>query len=197
MQIILAKNLGFCSGVRRAYTMVETNHSKYPKPVQIWGALVHNPHVTRQLESWGIKEVAEWQKALKGTLILSSHGNSLRQIKNIQATGLKVIDTACPKVTFVMAQAKSFKAEGRQVLILGDKDHQEIKAVNETIENQGIIFKDKTELLKIINTSESLHNRSNRLHENLMRKSLALISQTTQNLETFKECEALLKEKGG
>jgi len=42
MKIELAKNAGFCFGVKRTLALVEDNLEKMEKPIRMYGYLVHN-----------------------------------------------------------------------------------------------------------------------------------------------------------
>ena len=55
MKIILAKHLGFCSGVRRAIEITEKSLKKDPKPIQFLGSLVHNEEVIKRFKKKGVK----------------------------------------------------------------------------------------------------------------------------------------------
>jgi 4-hydroxy-3-methylbut-2-enyl diphosphate reductase len=43
MKILIAKNAGFCMGVRRAVEMVLDAPNKHENPICTFGPLIHNP----------------------------------------------------------------------------------------------------------------------------------------------------------
>jgi len=97
MKIILATSSGFCSGVKRAYNLIKSNHKKYTPPIQILGDLVHNNHVIAETKSWGINKVKDSKTIKQGTLIIPAHGCDP---KIFSLPGLKkvdIVDATCPK----------------------------------------------------------------------------------------------------
>ena len=54
MKVRLAKNAGFCMGVRRAMEIVLETAHRHPDPIYTHGPLIHNPQVLRMLEKKGI-----------------------------------------------------------------------------------------------------------------------------------------------
>ncbi|MCM8757912.1 MAG: 4-hydroxy-3-methylbut-2-enyl diphosphate reductase, partial [Candidatus Omnitrophica bacterium] len=78
MRVVLAKHIGFCSGVRRAVKIVEDlliNNKK--ENIFCFGAVIHNQQVLEKLRKQGLKEVSSL-KTIKSPayLVLPSHGTS-------------------------------------------------------------------------------------------------------------------------
>jgi len=75
MKVVFAKNIGFCSGVKRAIEISEKSLKEDPKPVQFLGPLVHNEKVIERLKKSGGKFIppSRLENGIKsGTLFL--HG---------------------------------------------------------------------------------------------------------------------------
>ena len=53
LSVKLAKNIGFCSGVRRAVNIVEETLYKSNGKVYSLGPVIHNPEVIKQLKEKG------------------------------------------------------------------------------------------------------------------------------------------------
>ncbi len=53
VKISLAKNIGFCSGVKRAVLIEEKAIKEEKKPVQFLGSLVHNEKVIEKFKNQG------------------------------------------------------------------------------------------------------------------------------------------------
>ncbi|MBD3245011.1 MAG: 4-hydroxy-3-methylbut-2-enyl diphosphate reductase [Candidatus Moranbacteria bacterium] len=174
MKIITSRKSGFCSGVRRAYEKVKKNYSKYPKPIYILGDLVHNTYVINETRNWGIKKIFSPEEAKKGTVIITAHGIDPKIIQSIRDRGVEILNVVCPKVSRVIAKARFLKHQGRQVLIFGNKDHSEVKAINGAIENQGVIFSD----------IEDLREKIKKISR---KEKLGLVCQTTRNIDEFKQ----------
>jgi 4-hydroxy-3-methylbut-2-en-1-yl diphosphate reductase len=58
MKILLADEMGFCFGVRRAIEMVDQLADE-GKSVRMLGDVVHNPQVVRDLEGKGVSVITE------------------------------------------------------------------------------------------------------------------------------------------
>ncbi len=181
MKIIFAKEIGFCFGVKRALKMVEDNLSKMKKPINMYGPLVHNEEVTKRLRKKGVKIVSDLKKIKEGTLIITAHGLS-KKIKNKlrRRQGLDLLDTTCPIVTKVQKTAELLQKEGKEVLIFGDPNHQEVLGIMGAAKEKANVFSYKEELTKF------------KPDEN---KKYGLVVQTTQNFEKFKEIEKIAKRK--
>lgn len=182
MKIVLAKSSGFCFGVRNAYNEIKRHHKKYSKPVRILGDLVHNSSVIAEIEGWGIKKNPDWTTIKKGTLIIPAHGCSPALLRELKAKGLAVVNTTCPKVAKVIAEARLAKFKKRTVLILGDKKHTEVQAINGAADNQGVVFSNFKEYKKAIKNHQG--------------KRLTFISQTTQDVSLFRKIAKDLAKKG-
>ncbi|MBU3942414.1 4-hydroxy-3-methylbut-2-enyl diphosphate reductase [Patescibacteria group bacterium] len=181
MKIVFAKEVGFCFGVRRALKMVQDNLSNMKKPINVYGSLIHNEEVIRDLEKKGVKIVKNLKNIDKGTLIISTHGLSVKIKEKLRKIpNLDLLDTTCPLVISVHNKVKLLQKEGRQVLIFGDSNHQEVLGIKSFIKGEPFIFSSKKELL------EFKPDKS---------KKYGLVSQTTQNFEKFKEIEKVIKKK--
>jgi len=76
MEIIFAKCMGFCPGVKRAWKLVEESIQKKDQPIYILGELIHNQQAMEKLNEWGIKTINDLGeiKDKKGTVIIRAHG---------------------------------------------------------------------------------------------------------------------------
>jgi len=124
MKIICAENMGFCFGVKRAVDMVVKE-----KNACTLGQLIHNPQVVELLEKKGIKVVNSINDINDGTLIITAHGTSKSIIEKAKEKGLRIIDTTCLLVKRVHELAGEFDKKGYKIILLGDKEHSEVKGV--------------------------------------------------------------------
>ena len=70
--MILAKNAGFCFGVKRAVDAVEKN---LDKNIVTLGPLIHNENVIQSLEARGVRCVDSLDEVDEGeTVVIRSHG---------------------------------------------------------------------------------------------------------------------------
>ncbi len=133
MEIILAKHSGFCFGVNRAIDMAFSEAEKKDRQGRLFtcGYLIHNKDVVRRLESMGVTMIKSLDEAGTGdTVIVRSHGEPRDFYDKAAAKGIKLIDTTCvfvKKIHDIVAEAHD---SGIPVILIGDRDHQEVKATN-------------------------------------------------------------------
>jgi len=181
MRILIARYLGFCTGVNRAYKLAIKTAAK-KLPVYILGYLVHNQKVIEKLESLGIKVVSslkEVPKDEKACLIISAHGLPPKTMEELKKNSkLKVIDTTCPWVSKAQLLAKKLASDGYHVVIVGDRDHVEVKGLLGWAGKGAQVIESAKELGRI------------KFH-----KKIGVIAQTTQTEENFEDVAKGLFEK--
>src|SRR6266852_6650033 len=72
-KVTLAKEVGFCFGVKRAINLTRQALAERNN-VFILGDVVHNKHVTDELEARGLRKVEEVDAEKSGTMIIPAHG---------------------------------------------------------------------------------------------------------------------------
>ena len=71
----------------------------------------------------------------EGSLVVfSAHGSPPEDFEKAQARNLRVIDAVCPLVTRVHNEAKKYDREGRRVLLVGHRGHQEVRGTMGQVE---------------------------------------------------------------
>ncbi len=113
-------------GVRRAMEMAMAEANKKEGPLFTYGPLIHNQQVLDLLRSKGVQAEEELENLKSGRIIIRAHGIPPQKRLALEDTGLKVMDGTCPKVTRVQAIIGRYSKEGRQTIIVGDKDHAEV-----------------------------------------------------------------------
>ncbi|KPK42357.1 MAG: hypothetical protein AMJ78_02820 [Omnitrophica WOR_2 bacterium SM23_29] len=172
VRVLTPKQIGCCFGVKRAIRLTEEVLSQ-DKPAYIIGELVHNETITQKLSEQGLKIVADIDDVKDGTLIIRAHGLSPNECKEAEAKKLKIVDATCPIVRQAQNAAKRLEEEGYQVVIVGDKDHAEIKGIIGHLKNEAIIVANYNE----INLKK-------------LKRKVGLIFQTTHSIEFCKEVVA-------
>lgn len=129
MEIKRAAAAGFCFGVKRAIELALKACAENPGPIFTLGPLIHNPQVVRFLEEKGIKVVEELAAAQEGTLVIRSHGVEPEVLAAAQKLGLKVVDATCPFVKRAQELARELTAQGYTVVVVGDREHPEVKGI--------------------------------------------------------------------
>jgi (E)-4-hydroxy-3-methyl-but-2-enyl pyrophosphate reductase len=129
MPVKLAKKVGFCFGVKRAVTMAE-EVIKNEKHAYSLGSLIHNRQVVRALSGRGLKVINDINKVKSGCcIVISSHGISPRKAQEIRKRSLKLVDTTCPFVRNAQDMARRLSNEGYRIIIVGDANHPEVRAL--------------------------------------------------------------------
>ena len=170
MRIHKSRDMGFCFGVRRAVDMMreaaEDGHD-----VTTLGEVVHNPQVVEQLEGIGIavKDDRTAEGVASDTVAITAHGVGETVVRDIEATGYRVIDTTCQFVSRSQRAAKHLAEAGFTIIIFGDPEHPEVKGVMGWCKGRGIVVKD-----------ESLEDLPDYLPS-----KIGVISQTTHTPERF------------
>ena len=176
MKVVFAKNIGFCSGVKRAIDIAKISLKKDSKPVQFLGNLVHNEKVVEKLKKEGGKIIPNPKKIKSGTLILRAHGEIFNPSKIKEK--ILIRDAACPLVRRAQNSAKELFDQGYQVIIIGDKNHPEVRGMEGYTKNKAIVIE-----------NESQAQRLKKF------KKVGVVAQTTQNLNKVKEILNIIKKK--
>ena len=135
MEVLLSSPRGFCAGVVRAIDVVDICLRKYGPPVYVKHQIVHNPWVVNDLERRGAITVEEVEEVPEGSLVVfSAHGSPPEDFAKAKALNLTVIDAVCPLVTKVHNEAKKYHREGKKVILVGHKGHQEVRGTMGQVE---------------------------------------------------------------
>ena len=95
------------------------------------GYLIHNKDVVKRLESMGVTMIESLDEADEGdTVIVRSHGEPQEFYEKAAARGIKLIDTTCVFVKKIHDIVSKAHDEGIPVVVIGDREHQEVKATN-------------------------------------------------------------------
>ncbi|MBM3253051.1 MAG: 4-hydroxy-3-methylbut-2-enyl diphosphate reductase [Candidatus Omnitrophica bacterium] len=130
LTIKIAKNSGFCFGVRRAVDMTAKElESKGDGLIYSIGHIIHNRDVVKELSQKGLRVVEGLEGIENGTLIIRCHGLSDSVIEGAKNKGLRLVDTTCPYVMNSHRIANRLLSEGYHIIVVGDKDHPEIQAL--------------------------------------------------------------------
>tara|TARA_Y100001947_G_scaffold53011_1_gene44390 strand:- start:1904 stop:2776 length:873 start_codon:yes stop_codon:yes gene_type:complete len=114
--------------VVRAIDIVELALEKYGPPIYVKHQIVHNPFVVNDLESKGAITVENVDEIPVGSkVVFSAHGSPPEDFKKAKEQGLQVLDATCPLVIKVHNEAKKYNRDGRKIILVGHKGHQEVK----------------------------------------------------------------------
>jgi 4-hydroxy-3-methylbut-2-enyl diphosphate reductase len=128
MKVIVAEKPGFCPGVRNAISMAEEVLDR-ERCVYSLGPIIHNKDVVDRLAKKGLKTVDDVDEIESGTVLIRSHGAAPEQIEKLEKKGLKIADATCVLVKRVQQIARELDNDGYKVVIIGDRNHPEVRAV--------------------------------------------------------------------
>ncbi|MCX6347989.1 MAG: 4-hydroxy-3-methylbut-2-enyl diphosphate reductase [Candidatus Aureabacteria bacterium] len=169
MKIIVAKNAGFCMGVKRALEMVLDRSARDRTEIVTYGPLIHNPQVVDLLARKGIRSSRDFSDFRPGRIgFISAHGISPAVRGMLKAGGAAVCDASCPDVVKVQGIIRRCAGEGMSTVIFGDRGHSEVEGLLGFTEGRGHVVGSPAE-------AESLPPLDR----------VCLVSQTTQNEEEF------------
>ena len=196
--IIVAKEAGFCFGVRRATDLVEQliKDKGENDIICTFGKLIHNEAYNEHLANAGVENVdfskieELYNLALSGknvTLVLRTHGIEMELYEELNSysekcSRFKVVDCACPYVKKIHKIAKENSGEGQLFILVGHKDHPEVRSIVSYCKGDYKVVSDANELedyLKSRDLSDFLVN---------------MAAQTTQNLQEWKKSQEILKK---
>jgi len=182
MRVIFAKNIGFCSGVKRTIDIAKISLKKDSEPVQFLGNLVHNEKVMKDLKRKGGKIISSLGQVKPGTLIINAHGlqpsHRPPTLETKIAKSVLVRDATCPLVKKAQLAARDLFKNDFQVIIIGDKNHPETKGIKGYAKNRAIIIENEFQAKKLPKF-----------------KRIGVVSQTTQNLDKVNQILKILKNK--
>lgn len=173
IEIFLAENAGFCGGVKRAYEMALANADN---GVYSLGDLVHNPQVVDELKSMGVIKIEKADGIKNSKVIIRSHGIHKKIRDKLISDNNEIVDCVCPKVTKIYEIVSKYYKEGKNIIILGNKDHPEVIGINSYCEDKAVIINDEKDLDKL-----PLGNS-------------VVVSQTTNNIKKYKKLINLIKD---
>ena len=177
MKVLLAEKCGFCPGVRNAINLAKRTLEQ-EKTAYSLGHIIHNEDVVGQLSRAGLMPVDSIEEIKSGTVLIRSHGATLAELDKIREKGLKIVDATCVLVKRVQKIARQLNEEGYEVVMIGDKNHPEVKAVVGS-----------TDDVKVVGTLEDLDKIS-------LNKKLGVICQTTQSPDHFADMIGAISRRG-
>ena len=133
MEVVRITPRGYCHGVVEAIRIAKRVGTERAagERVTMLGYLVHNEHVTRDLEAHGVAlvDAPDRMKGLdqieSGTVVFTAHGISPQVVAEAERRGLNVVDATCSDVTRTHDLVRRLTDEGRHVVYIGKRGHPE------------------------------------------------------------------------
>jgi len=177
MKILLAKNAGYCFGVRDAVNMAYDT-AKEHGDVYMLGHIVHNENVVDDLDKAGAKVVDSLDSVPDGRpVLLRAHGTHVDIVEEAKNKKMNIVDATCPLVRDIHDEIKALEADGRKIIIIGDHGHDEVVGIASQVKDPIIVATadEATELRKT--------------------KRAGVVSQSTQTIENVQDIVNILMSK--
>ena len=142
------------------------------------GNIVHNEKVAKKLKNAGLKKTEKLNNGKNKILLIRAHGASLRTINKARKLGYRIVDATCPMVKEIHSLARQAESEGRAIIVIGDKKHDEVR---------GIIGQLKIKAIVISGPEDVPLEKIKKI------KKAAIVAQSTQNIVKVLKIAELLR----
>ncbi len=201
MNIVVAKEAGFCPGVRRAAETVEKilAHAKPDRKVYTLGRLIHNDRYCEELRQMGCgvigredidSLVARAAAGEKITLVIRAHGE-LESVLEVLRDCAKahenftLVDCTCPYVERVRRIARDNSGPDRLFILIGAACHPEVEGIMSCVAGPGVVLGSAEEVDLWIMSKK---------YVNFPQKRVAVAVQTTQKSTEWKKSKEIFKK---
>ena len=196
--IRVAKNAGFCFGVRRATDTVEELISQKGENsvVCTLGKLIHNEQYLNYLEekgvlTVGIQDIDSLMKmASEGkrvTVVTRAHGIEYDIQKKLEdctkrSENFKLIDCTCPYVKKIHKIAYENSSPQEEFIVIGQREHPEVRSIMSYVQGHGQVCGSASELEDYLKA------------QNFGDFKVNMVAQTTQKLTEWEKSEKIIKK---
>ncbi len=185
MEIYRAREMGFCYGVRRAMKLA-LDTAAAGKPAATLGPLIHNPQVVERLAEKGIPAIENLADFHDKIVIIRSHGVGPSCYNNIKCKNLALVDATCPFVMRNQQITKELVAEGHQVVLIGEKNHPEMKSVAEWADGQSYLIESMDDVAELPHLKEAHIVIQTTFSETLADELIEAVSKKADRVEVHK-----------
>ena len=177
MKVFVAKDAGYCFGVRDAVNLAYETAEEYGT-VYMLGDIVHNENVVKNLNKTGTKVVQSLNEIPENDPVLfRAHGTATQVWQNAKDKNMNIIDATCPLVREIHDEVSKLEKEGRRIIIIGVHGHDEVVGIASQVKDPIIIE----------NPEEALNLRK--------MKKAGIVSQSTQTIENVQDIINILMTK--
>ena len=166
MKVFVAKDAGYCFGVRDAVDLAYQTANK-KGGVFMLGDIVHNEKVVQSLD-----QIPESEPVL-----FRAHGTSTQVWKKAKDKNMNIIDATCPLVREIHDEVLKLENEGRRIIIIGDHGHDEVVGIASQVKRP-IVIESPDEAIKLKKM-----------------KKAGIVSQSTQTIENVQNIINILMTK--
>ena len=194
--VTVAKNAGFCFGVKRATDSLEKSltHALPGERIYTLGHLIHNEAYNESLERRGVRAIGLEEivtvadsatKDRPVSVLVRAHGctkETAELLEKLAAQNphFRWIDCTCPYVKKIHKIAAEANADEQRFVLIGAADHPEVVGIMSFFEGEKYVFSSPEELKSSISQWDP---------DNLHKKTPIMVAQTTLNLVNWQECQ--------
>jgi 4-hydroxy-3-methylbut-2-enyl diphosphate reductase len=147
VDILIAKEIGYCYGVRDAVDMaIDESDKAGGAKVYTFGPVIHNHHTIDMLrDGHNVHTVDSMEEIGErgATVVIRTHGTTPAKMAALKEAGFNVKDATCPFVLKTHRKAREYAAEGYHIVILGHRNHPEVVGIAGQVPNNHSIVDKK------------------------------------------------------
>ncbi|MCX7963075.1 MAG: 4-hydroxy-3-methylbut-2-enyl diphosphate reductase [Candidatus Sumerlaea chitinivorans] len=158
LEILLAREFGFCYGVDKAVDYAYQTRRMFPdRRIFLTAEIIHNPGVNQRLREMGIEFLSGRYRSSvtyedltpQDIVILPAFGAAVEEIERLRARGCTIVDTTCGSVIHVWKRVEKYARDGFTAVIHGKYRHEETIATSSRVaqfpNGRYVIVRDKDE----------------------------------------------------
>ncbi len=170
-KLFVAKNIGFCEGVKRSINLAYRMRQETRGRVFIDGPIVHNASVVNKLSKVGVTQLTnDVQLSNDDSIVIRAHGVTKERKILLESLQSRLMDATCPKVLRIIGLVKRYIQEGYFIVLVGEPTHPEVIGI--------CSYVDSNKILVISNEEELTSLKSSSV-------PVLILAQTTCNLDLF------------
>jgi 4-hydroxy-3-methylbut-2-enyl diphosphate reductase len=184
MEVVVAEHAGFCFGVTKAVETVYEQLNKGKTNIYTFGPIIHNEIVVGDLEKKGVRvieDISGLAGITEGVVVIRSHGVTKETYQALMDTGLEVIDATCPFVKRIHRIVEEESRKGKSIIVVGSAVHPEVEGIVSYAEGPVYVVESPQEAAQFSGDKETEY---------------VMVSQTTYNMNKFKETIEICKNNG-
>ena len=198
--LIVARNAGFCFGVKRATGFLEAALADPDSGrVCTLGHIIHNDIYLSDVARRGAECITyddldelcrDARAGARITLVIRAHGELLPVVERLEeldreCPSFTLYNGTCPYVENVRQIAAKNSCEGRAFILIGAEEHPEVRGIMSCTHGIGYVFRGEEDLSEFLATPEA---------KELCHMAVSVATQTTQKLSVWKKCLKKIKK---
>jgi ribosomal protein S1/(E)-4-hydroxy-3-methyl-but-2-enyl pyrophosphate reductase len=200
LTVIIAKNCGFCFGVRQATETLEriaSEASKVGGAVYTYGDVIHNKQYSEKMRAAGVitigrddilRIIDEARSGRNVTILVRAHGITKEETENLLSAekntpNFSVVDCTCPIVKRAQAIAQSETNEDTVFILIGAAEHPEVRGIVSYARSKSFVFSSSGELLQFLSSDDASF---------LENKTIIIAGQTTLTSSEWEKSKEII-----